>query len=63
MRNNAYNPKNTIPHSAQSGWTLGYIGIPWPKLPAACDVGGRFNRELPSCPATVEKGAGALTLG
>jgi len=30
MRNDAYNAKNTIPHSAQSGWTLGYIGIPWP---------------------------------
>lgn len=30
MRNDVYDAKNTIPHSDVDGWTLGYIGIPWP---------------------------------
>lgn len=27
---NTYNSENVIPGSELDGWTLGYIGIPWP---------------------------------
>lgn len=29
-RINTYNEENTIARSERDGWTLGYIGIPWP---------------------------------
>lgn len=30
MRDDTYNPANAIRRSERDGWTLGYIGIPWP---------------------------------
>jgi hypothetical protein len=26
----AYNPEMLIPESQRDGWTLGYVGLPWP---------------------------------